>query len=289
MRTRFVIALTAAAVIALGAVTAEAAKIRSRVRGRLTTDTQGVRTKARFKIQSIQRGATLKEKIFVDVHKLDVAKDEEGNRPTYDVILLDSDDNEFDFGELRLLRGGNGKFRWSSRRDDYPTGLDDLTELGGGTFEIRAAADDSVVVSGDIPEFPGLDGDNTDGARVRGVDRTRLTPDDDTSVALGVMRAMLANRPGGDFERITVDIRGLANAGGPYTVVVIDGETEIELGEVTTRGRSGAGQLQLDSDSDDYPDDGVLDLAGLDVEVRDDDGDVVLSGEFPTILPSDDE
>lgn len=289
MKTRFVIALTAAAIVGLGAVSAEAAKIRAQVRGKLTTDTSGVRTKARFKIQSIQRGATLKEKIWLDVRKLDVTKDEAGDRPTYDVILLDSDDTEFDFGTLRIRRDGTGKFRWSSRRDDYPTGLDDLTELGGGSFEVRDASDDSVVVSGDIPEFPGLEGDNTDGARVRGVDRSRLTPDDDTSVARGIMRAVLANRPDGDFERITVNIRGLASAGGPYTVVVVDGDTETELGEISTRGRSGEGQLDIDVDDEDFPEDSVLDLAGLDVEVRADDGDVVLSGVFPTIVESDEE
>lgn len=284
MRVRTLIAVAAALTFAVGAVTAEAGRIKSKVRGKLTSDTSGVRTKARFKITSIEKNGTLKEKIQLLVKKLDVEKDDNGDRPTYDVILLDADETEYDFGELRLRRGGIGTFRWTSRRDDYPDGLDDLTDLGGGTFEVRDASDDSVVVSGDIPEFAGLDDDNVDGARTRGVDRNRLRPDDDTSVARGIVRAVSANRPGGDFDRISVAVSGLARGGGPYAVVIVDGDTEIDLGDIRTRGRRGVGKLDLDSDDPDFPDDDVLDLAGLDVEVRADDDSVVLSGTFPTIV-----
>ena len=164
--------------------------------------------------------------------------------------------------------------------------MESITDFSEGTMEIRDA-DGNAVLAGSIPEFLGLTDDNEPGshAAARARSRSRLQPDDDASVAAGRIETRYVNRPRAVRELYNVWVVGLDPDAGPYDVVAIDGETEIALGEIETSGRIGRGRLHVDTaDDDTIPGDGsVLDLSGLDVEVRSDAGDVVLSGSFPTI------
>ncbi len=258
----------------------------SAVRGKLRPTDDESRAKGKFVLVSKDKRGNVQETIAVGAIHLDATRDDEGNRPVYDLWLVDVDENEADFGDLRLNRAGSARFKWSSRRDDYPDGVDALTDFSEGTIQVRDA-DSNVVLDASIPEFLGLTDDNESGshAAARAKAKSRLRSDDDTSVAAGAIETRYVNRPSGVRELYTVRLVGLGADGGPYAVVAIDGSTEIDLGDVETAGRAGKGRLHVDTnDEDTIPDDGsVLDLSGLDVEVRDNDDNVVLTGSFPTI------
>ena len=275
---------TAATALVLGGAFALAGVTSSVVKGKLTTDAEDSEAKGAFRLEVKERGDNDREYMDVAAKGLDAEKDDEGNRPVYDLWLIDADETaEADFGDLRLRRDGSARLAFRSRRHDFPDGVESLSEFGGGTMEIRDA-DDNVVLSGDIPEFSGLDDDNEKGQVSKGKDRNRLRPDDENSDAQGVIWAKFVQRGGGDNEWIKIKVLRLDADAGPYTAVVIDGETEYELGEIETRGRRDRGKLRLSTkNDDDLPGDSILDLGGADVEIRDADGNVALSGSFPTI------
>lgn len=283
MKNQFMIAAAVATLAATG-VMALAAVTSSVVKGKLTTDDEASEAKGAFRLEIRERGENEREYMDVTASGLDADKDDEGNRPVYDIWLIDSDGTtEADFGDARIRRDGAARFAFRSRKSDYPDGVTTLADFGGGTIELRNA-DGDVVLSGDIQEFSGLDDDNDRGQVSKGKDKNRLRPDDENSDAQGVIWAKFVARAGGDHEWVKVKVLDLDSEAGPYTVVVIDGETEYELGEIDTRGRRDRGRLRLSTkNDDDLPGDSILDLGGADVEVRDADGDVALSGSFPTI------
>ena len=284
---------TGSAKIALGATLAAllvagvagAAVTKSAVRGRLAAADDASAAKGKFHLTVKERADAEKGKLKVWAKGLDATADDDGHLPEYDLFLLDADGDETDFGALTLHANGKARFRLHTSVDDLPEGVESLDEFSAGELEIRDA-DGNVVLSGDIPAFVGLDDENGagSGAAARGKDKSRLHAEDADSHARGLMLARYANKPSGIRELIAVRVWHLDPDSGPYDVVVIDGETELDVGQIETDGRRERGKLVLDSREEDLPgDDSVLDLAGQDVEVRDANGTVVLEGEFPTI------
>lgn len=285
MRTRFGAWCAAAAVIlpaaALGGV------VRQHVHGRLVPTDETSRARGVFHLLSQERDdGTVREAIEVACQRLDAARDDEGNRPEYRLFLTTSDDaTTADFGAFVLTRSGRAGYRWSSRRDAYPDGVETITAFGGGTIEVRRG--DDVVLTASVPEFLAPDDDNGEGSGARGVrrDASRLRPAETDSRAHGWIEARYANTPRGENEQVRLRVQGLSRDGAPYAVVCVDAAlAETELGEITPRGRFGEARLVLDTrDGAEIPGGGVLALSGQDVEVRDAEGTVVLTGTFPAM------
>lgn len=277
IRTAVAAALLAGAGAALAAVTT------SQVHGRLRSPDDSSRARGEFHLITRDSRATTRDKIGVSAVHLDTSSGESESAPEYHVWLIDGDQNEADFGAMRLNRRGNARFKFDSRRNDFPSDISSVTQFGGGTLEVRDG--ETVVLSGSIPSFRALGDGDSPRSRVHGRDASRLRAVEDGSDALGRMDADYVSRPRGTRERVSVEVLALPTDAGPYTVVVIEGDgDEIELGEITTRGRRGAGVLRLDTnDAEIAGGTSVLDLAGLDVEVRDASGGAVLRGFFPTI------
>ncbi len=288
LRNQMAVGALALSVVLLGAAAASAAITVQSVRGKLTSSDDEADEKGKFKIRAAERGEESREGIRVRAVKLDATADDAGDLPVYDLWLVDSTgDTEADFGDLDLRESGRARFRFSSKTTSLPAGVDAIRDFGGGTIEIRDA-DGVVVISDDIPDFIGLDDENSEGsgAGARGRDKERLTrPIDAEGESKGAIKAHVANTPNGVFERLTVSVKGLASADGAYDVVAIDGDgDETVLGEIETVTRAGVGVLRLqERDDEDIPGGGIDVLAGFDVEVRNADGDVVLSGVYPTI------
>lgn len=287
LRTARFVSVAALALLALSTAAATAAVVQQRVRGRLTASEERSDAGGTFKIDLRTRGEIVtKERFQVEAWGLDATADDEGNRPAYDVVLVDADEEtEADFGALRLRRNGRALFKFRSTRSDFPGDVTSFKEFAGGTIEIRAG--DTVVLSGDIPEFIGIDDANEPGTRAgaRTKARRRLDATDEESRAKGTIRVRAWNRPRHQGERIVLTAKRLERGAGPYTVVLVDGDTEIELGSFRARTRLGFGLLILDTRDGDTigGDASVFDLGGYDVEVRDAEGRVVLDGTFPSL------
>lgn len=276
--------------IALGALLAGGAALaavsQQAVRGRLRPTDESSEAAGRFRIDLKDRGTTRQwEKLHVWGMGLDATADDDGNRPVYDVWLVDADANAADFGDVRMRRNGTFQLKAKYPRVDLPDGVDSLDDFGGGTIEVRDA-DGNAVLDGDIPEFLDVTDTNEPGthAAARARDRSRLRATDDESPAFGGILAKYVNRPHALREMFFVKLMRLDPDAGPYVVVAIDGSDEIELGEIETSGNRGVGKLRVDTkDDDEIPGGGLLDLSQLDVEVRDAEGNVALEGSFPRI------
>jgi len=252
------------------------------VHGRMSASDTESDAAGRFQLSVTERGERLKETLRFTASDLDAHKDDDGNRPTYDLILITGDDDEADLGSVRLRPNGDAKFKFR-KRDELSDDFDGLEDFGGGTIELRDG--DDVVLEGDIPEFLGAgdDPEPGDGATFAARNTRKLRPDDDDSRAKGFITAESKFKPKTDWDRIVVQVIYAGRAGAQLTVVAIDGDDEIELGTLRLRGRFKAGNLKIDTrKGDEIPGDGIGELEGLKVEVRNGD-DVVLSGRFPTL------
>lgn len=278
-----IVTLAAAETLTLAAFS-EAGFVRQTVHGKLAAPSSDVKTKGLFRLTSRthDRGAVV-DKVEVSCRKLDVTKVDDA-LPEYHVWLTTSDaGTSADFGALTLHENGRGAFRFNSRNADFPDGVDDVAMFGGGTIEVRNG--DTAVLSGSVPEFTTPGGDSGKGTVGVRRDSTRLKPP-----AGGRARAAIdarhANTPRGTNEQIKIQIVGLRRSGAPYTVVAIAGDaTETTLAELTPHGHFGQDREVIDTrDGDEIPGGGgVAGLSEQSVEVRDKDGNVVLSGVFPTI------
>ncbi len=281
--------------IAFGALLAgglaTAAVSQQAVRGKLQPTDDSSEAEGRFRIDLTDRRTTRKrERLQAWGRGLDTTADDDGGRPVYDLWLIDGDDNEVDFGDVRLKRSGVFLFRAKYPHADFPEGVESLDDFAGGTIEVRDA-DGTAILDGTIPDFIDVDEENEPGshAAARARDKSRLRPPaadegEDESDAVGGMLARYVNRPRTVREMYVVKVAHLDPDAGPYDVIAIDGSTEIDLGEIETSGRREHGKLRVDTKNDDeIPGGGLLDLSQLDVEVRDADGNVVLRGTFPRI------
>jgi len=277
------------------------------IAGTITTKTVHGRMRAadsesdaagRFNMIVTERGTRLKDKLQFTASDLDAQKDDDGNRPTYDLFLITSVDDgddvaEAELGSVRLRRNGAAKLKFG-KRDDLGD-FDGLEDFSGGTIELRDG-EDVVVLEGELPEFLGAgdDPEPGDGATFSARNTRKLKPDDDTSRAKGFITAQSTFKPRKDYDRIVVEVIGAGRSGAELTVVAIvdggdDDDDDIELGTLRLRGRFKAGNLKIDTrKGDEIPGDGIGNLEGLKVEVRNGD-DVVLSGRFPTLDTGDDE
>lgn len=271
--------LRAAALVALAALplAAVAGFTRQVVKGPLEdVSADDGRQRGRFRLAMFENdaGRTYER---IDAGGLRLDRDDE-----YHVFLTKSDGTgEADFGAMRVSRFGYGAFRWDTRRDEFPSGVTTIGDYGGGTIELRSG--DTVVLTGDVPQFVDLD-DDADGAATVGRDRSRLQPVDDTFRGHGVIDARRRNAPAGVREDVRVMCKRM-EAGATYTLVAIaEDASETEVGTFTTSDPLGIGGFRLSTQAGDtIPGGGVLALAGLDVEVRDADGAAVLAGTFPTL------
>ena len=148
-----------------------------------------------------------------------------------------------------------------------------------------------MVLQGDIPEFLGAgdDPEPGDGATFSARNSRKLKPVEDDPNAKGFITAQSTFKPRIDYDRIFIEVINAGRPGQTVTVVAIDGDDEIELGETRLRGRFRAGNIKIDTrKGDEIPGGSIGDLEGLKVEVRNGD-DVVLDGRFPTLDTGADE
>ncbi len=285
MLARTTLGIALAMSLAGGAV-ALAAITQAGVRGTLA-DTGDGEIAGRFRMKIVERGDRSRERMVVKAHGLDATPGEDDALPVYDLWLVnEAGDVEADFGDMRLHESGRARFRFSSRRHDYPEGVESLREFGGGTMQIRDA-EGTVLADGEIPGFLGVGDDNEDGsnAAARAFGRERLTSPDEESRARGFVEARYVNRPDVTHQGIRVAAAGLDPEAGPYTVSTRASESaaSVLIGELRL-GRHGRGGLLLSTRRDDViPGGSVLDLGGHTVEVTDAEGAVVLTGTFPEL------
>jgi hypothetical protein len=275
--------LAVAATVAVGA-SSYAGFVRQAVHGRLAPSDTSSRARGVFHMGWVQAdNGTVRDRLDVACQRLDARRDDQGNLPVYELVLTTSGGTSYDFGDLTLTRNGNAGFRFNSRVDAFEEGITSVADFSGGTIEVKR--DGSVVLSGDVPTFVGPGDDS--GTHAIGVrrDSNRLRAEDGYR-ARGAIEARYANTPRGVNEQVRVKIVNLSRDGAPYDVVVIDANSvETLLFQITPRGRYGEARGELDTrDGDTIPGPGsVTDLSELDVQVRDKDGTLVLTGKFPTI------
>jgi hypothetical protein len=276
-----------AASLASGGAPAEARVVTTQVvKGRLLPPDDTSEAHGTFRMMVQARGEAQREFFYIDAWGLDTTRDGDGNLPSYHAFLINADaSTTADFGELYLGPRGRAKLRFHSARESFPSGVATLKDFAGGTVEVRLDA--TVVLSGDVPDFLGIDDENGPGshAAARALGVVRLHATDDGGRAKGVLTALYVNRPRVQVEALSVECLRLGKAGDAFTVVAVDGTGgETTLGTLTSRTRFGVGILRLSSRQGDLiPGGGVLALAGRTVEVRDADGVARLTGTFPDL------
>jgi hypothetical protein len=273
---RAILAFLAVAVLLLAPPVVEAKGLKAqKVKGDLTAAEEGSDLKGRFALVTLTSGDRGREKLFVIAKGLD--RDSE-----YEVLLGEDVDGAVSFGEMKVRgRRGIGRFRFSSRKHDYPDGVDSLLDFSGE--KIFVVSGDETVLSGDIPGFAGLTDDEVDeGAFAFGFGKEKLAPPEDVdSLARGLLLAAAVNTSQGSREWMGV-IVFLLDRGEEYDVVLVgeDGADDVELGTVEPRGFFGFAKLTLEGD--DLPDH-PANLEGRTLEVRDSDGEVALTGTVPAL------
>jgi hypothetical protein len=269
-------AVVATALVLALPLVAGAGITRRTVHGRMQSASETGRERGGFSmLVSDRSGGSHYERILAGAIRLHPSS-------VYRVVLLRSDGSgERDFGALRTGTFGIGAFRFDTRFNALPEGVQTITDYGGGTIEVRDGSD--AVLTGPIPDFVEIGSGGGPGAAAIGWDRSSLGPPDESSDARGRVYALRMDLPAGGFEELRVLCWRLA-AGATYTVVAIDGSNETEIGTFTTLGDLRLGGFRLaTARGDTIAGGGVLGLEGREVEVRDADGTAVLTGQFPTI------
>ncbi len=270
-----------AAVVAVAGISQAGGK-RTTVQGRFTAVAVDGAARGRFSMTSkLFEDGSIAERIDLDCRKLDATKTE-SKRPEYHLWLVRADASaSADMGKLRINPQGHAWMHFNSRLDAYPEGVDLIADFGGGTAEVRLG--DTAVLTGAIPAF--------DGSGAVGVSHdTNRLEHPENGRGRGWIEARTVNRPkGGTAEVLRIQIVGLARSMGPYTAVAISGEgdaaVETNLATLLPHGRYGQDKQVYDTrKGDTMPGGGsVTAFVGQHVEIRDKDGAVVLSSEFPTV------
>jgi hypothetical protein len=261
--------------------------VRQVVHGRLLPPDAESDAHGKFRLKVKKRGEAQREFLYVDAWGLDARRDDAGNIPDYHVFLVMADGSAAaDFGEMRLSARGYARLRWHSARDGYPDGVESIAPFAAGKVEVRLG--DTVVLSGDVPEFLDLMDENEpgSGARVVVSEIARLHATEDGGRARGIVQALAASLPRGRHEALRVECWLLkARRGDELSVVCVDGDgNETRLGTMLVRTRAHLGVLRLSTRAgDEIPGGGVIALGGQTVEVRDADGVVHLTGFFPVL------
>jgi len=270
-----------AACLALGAAVlpAEAGgpprKQRIRVRMKAPGRGSGVRGACRLVLED--NGDRLPRE---DVY-LTVRGPEPAGGQAYRGVLIDRDGVELDMGDVPADNRAATRFDAVCK---LPDGFS-LPRFTGGSVEVRLA--DEVLLSGRLPRFARRHRRRVSRNGLR--DRKVLRPVDQDcgDGPLGQISVRhTRTRGGGSRERIRVRITSMT---GDFVVVATDGDTEFELGAITTGAGADKGWLNVDTKRGDViPNGGVRELDGFRVEVRDALGAPVLAGKFPDVDLSDD-
>lgn len=222
------------------------------------------------------------QRFEVNARKLDATKDAGGALPEYHVFLVNEDGSvEADFGEMALSEDGAARFRFDSRFDTLPDGIDSLSSFLLGKAQIRLG--DTVVLEADVPDAIGIDDDGGSGqgaftARVEDFVAT------ETERKVGQLLVRRANRDGGVNEQLRISMRRLDETDAPYTAYLVDGvNADVTIGELDPNQRRSRWTYDLDTrKGDDVPGEDVRDLAGQTVEIRDKDSNVIATATMPT-------
>lgn len=236
--------------------------------------------KFRISVRTHEDGRVV-ERMEFGARGLDATKDAGGALPEYHVVLVNADDSvSADFGETTIDDDGNARFRFDSRFDAFPDGIDSLADFLGGTARIQLG--DTVVLEADIPEAAGIDDTPGDGQGAFAV-RTDAFRADGSDRKLGQLLVRYATTGHGVNEQIRIDMRRLDESAAPYNAYLVDGENaDVDLGELDPDQRRVHWRRDVDSrKGDDVPGDDVRDLAGMTVEIRDKDANVVATATMP--------
>jgi hypothetical protein len=257
----------------IGTATAGSASL-VKVSGEFVADGDSQAT-AKFKILTGELADRKHERLHVRARGLEADTE-------YDVLLGATLDDAVSFGVLSVRRGGRATLRWRSKKDGYPDGVETLTAFGGESIYI--VADDTVVLTADIPEFPDLESDVSEGAAAVGFGWGALAcPDDSNCRATANISVAAANTHGGLHEGIMVLAMRLER-NCKYEVVAIDADdSETPLGTMKARSRLGFGYLSIGGRNDSELPEKLANLAGQRVQIRDQDGNVVLEGICPSL------
>lgn len=269
----------AALVVAVGASADES---RQEVHGTLESTNVAYGAHGDFHVESDAHDSVTVETLRMDASGLGVRPDADGTPAAYHVVLVPSSGPPgADFGTAELGPDGHVRFRFDGRFDAYPSGVTTLTSFGGGTFEVRR--DDVAVLSGAIPQFPPPPSPPPPGMKFHG--KADLTATLSGAGAFGRIDVHVdgdGKHPGAQIK-ITAHVIG--TLGAPFTVVAVaGGGAETTLGALKMHGRSGDGDLTLDTRHGGViPGGGVAGLSGETIEVRNSLGVAVLTGVFPTV------
>jgi len=272
MKTAFL-----ALIVLLAATAAVEAKsfTLKKVRGTLDAPEDDSDAKGRFMLGIVLAGDDTRERLVVVAKKLDADTE-------YEVLLGDSLEKAVSFGELKVRKRGYGWLK--VRKDDFPEDVDSLVDFSGANLYV--VADEETVLEGEIPEFvdPVSDDDAGEGSFAFGFGEAALSvPDGSDDEARGRITVAAVNTPRGAREMVTI-LAARLERGETYDVYLVsDDADDEELGSFKTRKWLGFGVLVVDTGREGELPDHVGELAGRTVEVRNADGDTVLTGEFPSI------
>jgi len=275
MRTLKTVSLVLMAVALL--VTAAQAKSFTfkKVKGSLEASDDESNAKGKFLLGIVLAGDDTKERLIVVGKGLDPDLD-------YEVYLGESVDDGVSFGELTVRGRGYGYLK--IRKDDFPDDADSLMDFSGES--IFVVTDGETVLEGEIPEFvdPDPDDEAGEGSLAFGFGETKLeVPDDVETDARARLFVASINTYRGAREMLTLMAVRLDDEETYGVYVVNDDADDDELGSLSPRTRWGIATLVLDTGRDDELPDHLGELGGKTIEVRNADGDVILTGEIPTL------
>lgn len=191
------------------------------------------------------------------------------------VVLVETEEDVFEPAfETTTKDDGSFEIRVRSA-GDLPLGFTDFGDLAGRGLKVVSVADESVVLSG---RFPAVVDDEE-----KGVGTSLLLPPDasPTPDASGRIRAKARD----GRHTLEVRVRDLLEE-QTFTVCATNeaGDSET-IGAITTN-EGGNGTLKLDTSKDDalpFGAGSVAEIAGVTVDVKNADGEVVLSGAIPNV------
>lgn len=246
-----------------------------RVKGKLEATDDESNAKGRFLLGVVLAGNDAKERLIVVAKGLDPDLD-------YDVVLGENVVDGVSAGELTVRGRGYGLLKLG--KADFPEGMDSLTDFSGES--IFVVEDGETVLEGGIPDFvdPDPDDEAGEGSIAFGFGETQLDAPSgvDTDARARLFIASI-NSYRGAREMLTL-LAARLDVDETYGVYLVnEGADDDELGSLSPRTRWGFATLVLDTGRNDELPDHLGELGGKTVEVRNSDGDVILTGEIPSL------
>lgn len=274
--------LVLAAAVLSPAAGARAGTTLHSVRGKLAAaDTSGSGPGGIFHLTDVTTNGTSFQRFAILLRGLPAADTAD---PVFEVVL-DNGTQTADLGPLHLFGSSTrGWLRFDTRKDALPEGVASLDAFSGGTVRVTLGGVD--VATGAVPSFVQPDGPDQGGTKppqafALGAGSTVLG-DPHGGAPAAKVTGYAVNSFLGLSQGITISAVNLPS-GATYTVV-LTGETSDTLGTFSIHSFFGLkfGGLALSTKRGDaIPGGSVGALAGRGIEIRDADGNVVLSGAFP--------